>query len=348
MTRFPQAVSPASRRQFLSWSSGVAAATALVAAGCSAPGGGSGSAKAENAAAGSPDTKSLGTIGLDYPFTQLPLYSTLVKLSGAAAKKHHVTLLTTSDASNADTQATNLGAWVGQKVPAIVSFPMVFEATEAIAKRALDAGLIWVTYGGTLEHQSADIQFSFLKGGTLLGEAAAKWAGEHLGGKGKVAFLTDSTIQLGRERTKGMIDAFTKHAPGVDVVAKEQAIDPDTGLSKTRAVLAKHPDLNIILGVTDAAAYGGYKALQQTGRAKDDARTFVGGQDGAAPSLLAIKQGTFYRASAALAPQDIASAVVDVPLAVAAGKKNPSTQIPITLVRHGDSARIDALLAQNS
>ncbi|WP_330350731.1 sugar ABC transporter substrate-binding protein [Streptomyces sp. NBC_00582] len=346
MSRPPYALVPtASRRRFLAWSAGAVATGALGAAGCSAPGGAS---TAE--AAGTPAAKArdLKQIGLDYPFTQLPLYATLVKLSTAAAEKRGVSLLTTSDAGNADTQAANLTTWVSREVPAIVSFPMVFEATEALAKRALDAGLIWVTYGGSLAHQSADIQFSFLEGGRLLGEAAARWANETLGGKGKIAFLTDSTIQLGRERTKGMIDAFTAKAPGVDVVAREQAIDPDTGLSKTRAVLAKHPDLNLVLGVTDAAAYGGFKALQQTGRKATDAKTFVGGQDGAAPSLLAIKQGTFYRASAALAPKDIADAVVEVPLAVAAGKANPSVQVPITLVGPTDTARIDALLAQNS
>ncbi|MCX5366324.1 sugar ABC transporter substrate-binding protein [Streptomyces sp. NBC_00124] len=345
MTRFPTPA-PASRRQFLALSGGVTAAALLGAAGCSAPD--DGSASGAQAAGASAGAKQPTTIGLDYPFTQLPLYSTLVKLSTAAAKKHDVSLRTTSDAGSADTQATNLKAWVARRVPAIVSFPMVFEATESISKSALDAGLIWVTYGGTLEHQSADIQFSFLEGGTLLGQAAARWADEHLGGKGKIAFLTDSTIQLGRERTKGMIDAFTKAVPGVDVVAQEQAIDPDTGLSKTRAVLAKHPDLNLVLGVTDASAYGAFKALQQTGRKSDDAKTFVGGQDGSAPSLLAIKQGTFYRASAALAPQDIADAIVDVPLAVAAGKANAGAQVPITLVQHADTARIDALLAQNA
>jgi ribose transport system substrate-binding protein len=329
----------ASRRHFLALS----AATALAAAGCSAP---------ENTAASAEPSRSGGArltkIGLDYPFTQLPLYSTLVKLSTARAKRHGISLLTTSDNASADTQATNLNTWVARKVPAIVSFPMVFEAAEPIAEAALDAGLIWVTYGGSLEHQSADIRFSFREGGTLLGAAAAKWAQEHLGGKGKIAFLTDSTIELGRERTKGMIDAFTKAAPGVDVVAREQSIDPDTGLSKTKAILAKHPDLNLVLGVTDAAAYGGFKALQQAGRAKDDAKTFVGGQDGSAPSLLAVKQGTFYRASAALAPKDIAAAIVDVPRAVAAGKANPSAQVPITLVQRADTARIDALLAQNA
>ncbi|MFD5230089.1 sugar ABC transporter substrate-binding protein [Streptomyces qaidamensis] len=335
MTQLPYT---ASRRHFLALS----AATALAAAGCSAP---------ENSAASAEPSRSGGArltkIGLDYPFTQLPLYSTLVKLSTARAKRHGISLLTTSDNASADTQASNLNTWVARKVPAIVSFPMVFEAAEPIAEAALDAGLIWITYGGSLEHQSADIRFSFREGGTLLGAAAAKWAQEHLGGKGKIAFLTDSTIELGRERSKGMIDAFTEAAPGVDVVAREQSIDPDTGLSKTKAILAKHPDLNLVLGVTDAAAYGGFKALQQAGRAKDDAKTFVGGQDGSAPSLLAVKQGTFYRASAALAPKDIAAAIVDVPRAVAAGKANPSAQVPITLVQRADTARIDALLAQN-
>jgi ribose transport system substrate-binding protein len=330
-----------SRRHFLTLSGGLTAAAALSA--CSAPVSTS-SASASHAAT----TKSLAKIGLDYPFTQLPLYSTLVKLSTAGAKKHGISLVTTSDQTSPDIQASNLAAWVSQKIPAIVSFPMVFEATEKIAKSALDAGLIWVTYGGSLENQSADIQFSFTEGGRLLGTAAAKWANETLGGKGKIAFLTDSTIQLGRDRTKGMIDAFTKLAPGVDVVAQEQAIDPDTGLSKSNAILAKHRDLNIVLGVTDAAAYGGFKAFQQAGRSVTDAKTYVGGQDGASMCLAAIKQGTFYRASAALAPQDIADAIVDVPLAVAAGKAKPSADVPITLVTKTDGAKIDALLAQNA
>ncbi|MFG2943313.1 sugar ABC transporter substrate-binding protein [Streptomyces sp. NPDC048282] len=330
-----------SRRHFLTLSGGLTAAAALSA--CGAPAGTS-SASASHAAT----TKSLAKIGLDYPFAQLPLYSTLVKLSTAAAKKRGISLVTTSDQTSPDTQASNLAAWVSQKIPAIVSFPMVFEAIEKTAKSALDAGLIWVTYGGSLENQSADIQFSFTEGGRLLGTAAAKWANETLGGKGKIAFLTDSTIQLGRDRTKGMIDAFTELAPGVDVVAQEQAIDPDTGLSKANTILAKHRDLNIVLGVTDAAAYGAYKALQQAGRSTTDAKTYVGGQDGASMCLAAIKQGSFYRASAALSPQAIADAIVAVPLAVAAGKAKPSVDVPITLVTKADGAKIDALLAQNA
>jgi ribose transport system permease protein len=341
-TRTPPLLSSRiSRRRFLAVSGGAAAAAALT--GCSGP-----EATATGTGTTSAAAKALTRIGLDYPFSQLPSYSPLVKLTTAAARSRGLELVTTNDAAVFDTQVSSLTAWIGQRMPAIVSFPMVFEATEKIAQSALDAGLIWVTYGGSLQHQSADIQFSFLKSGELLGAAAAAWADEALGGKGKIAFLTDATIQLGRDRTRGMIEAFTKAAPGVDVVAREQAIDPDTGLSKAKAILAKHPDLNLILGVTDAAAYGGFKALQQAGRADTDAKTFVGGQDGAIPSLLALKQGTFYRASVALAPRDIAEAIVNVPLAVAAGTPNPSADLPVTLLRAADTAKIDDLIAQGS
>jgi ribose transport system substrate-binding protein len=232
-------------------------------------------------------------------------------------------------------------------VPAIVSFPMVFEALEAQAAKALSAGIIWVTYGGTLKNQSASITFSFEKGGRLLGEDAAAWAKATLGGKGKVAFLVDDTIQLGRERTAGMIDAFTKAAPDMEVVGREQAIDPDTALTKTKAILAKHPDVNVILGITDGAAFGGYKALIEAGRSETDAKTYVGGQDGDLGSLQLIKKGTFYRASAALQLRDIGNAVVDVPLAVADGKSDAeaSTDVPITLVKKGD-ALLDDIISQ--
>ncbi len=250
-----------SRRTFLGWTGGLGAAV-LVSA-CSAPSSTSGDG--EKVTKSSQD---VDTIAFDYPFTFLPVFAGVTKFAKERAKEKGVKLEQTSDNGRPDVQASNLDTLIAKKVPAIVSFPMVFEAVEAQAAKAVGAGCIWVTYGGTLKNQSASITFSFEEGGRLLGEDAAKWANDVLGGKGKIAFLVDDTIELGRKRTAGMIDAFTKAAPGVEVVAREQAIDPDTGLSKTKAILAKHPDLNIVLGITDGAAYGGYKAITGAGRSE--------------------------------------------------------------------------------
>jgi len=326
-----------SRRKFLAWTGGAGAAVLLSA--CTGPATNTGSAKHTAGSTADAKTADLKKVAFDYPFTFLPVYAGVTKFAKARAAQLGLTLTETNDAGKPDAQASNLDILISQKVPAIVSFPMVFEALENEASRALDAGIIWVTYGGTLKHQSASIEFSFEKGGQLLGADAAKWANDVLGGKGKIAFLVDSTIQLGIERSRGMIDAFTAAAPGVTVVAKEQAIDPDSGLTKTKAILAQHPDVDIVLGVTDAAAYGGYKALIASGRSQSDAKTYVGGQDGDIGSLQLIEQGTIYRASAALQLRDLGSAIIDVPRAVAAGKSDAeaSVNVPISLVKKGDA-----------
>lgn len=320
-----------SRRSFLAWTGGVGAAALLSACSPPAESGGSGERLAGS-------SKDIDAVAFDYPFTFLPVYAGVSRFAKERAKQVGVTVKQTNDAGRPDAQASNLDTMIAQKVPAIVSFPMVFEAIEAQAAAALSAGIIWVTYGGTMKNQSASIQFSFEEGGRLLGTDAAAWANDVLGGKGKVAFLVDDTIQLGIERTKGMIEAFTKDAPDMEVVAKEQAIDPDSGLTKTKAILAKHPDVNVVLGITDGAAYGGYKALLETGRSATDDTTYVGGQDGDIGSLELIDKGTIYRGSAALQLRDIGNAVIDVPLAVADGKseKEASVDVPITLVKKGD------------
>ncbi|GAA1503108.1 sugar ABC transporter substrate-binding protein [Nocardioides humi] len=329
-----------SRRTLLAWGGGIGAA--VLASACSAPA--STKSSGDKVAKSSTD---VDTVAWDYPFTFLPVYAGVAKFAKARAKEKGVALEQTNDNGRPDVQASNLDTLIAKKVPAIVSFPMVFEALEAQAAKALSAGIIWVTYGGTLQNQSASITFSFEEGGRKLGEDAAAWAQESLGGKGKVAFLVDDTIQLGRERTAGMIDAFTKAAPGMEVVGREQAIDPDTALTKTKAILAKHPDVNVVLGITDGAAFGGYKALVEAGRAEDDAETYVGGQDGDLGSLELIRKGTFYRASAALQLRDIGNAVIDVPLAVADGRSDAeaSADVPIALVKPGD-ALLDEIIAQ--
>jgi ABC-type sugar transport system substrate-binding protein len=319
-----------SRRRFLAWTGGVGAGVLLTA--CAGPG------SKSSGSSGPTTSGSLDSIAFDYPFTFLPVYAGVTKFAKARADELGISLQQTNDAGKPEVQASSVDTLIAKNVPAIVSFPMVFEAMEVQARKARDAGIIWVTYGGTMTNQSASIQFSFRHGGELLGNDAAAWANDVLGGKGKVAFLVDDTIQLGRERTAGMMDAFTAAAPDVEVVAREQAIDPDTALSKMNAILAQHPDVNVVLGITDGAAYGAYKALTLGGRSETDAKTYVGGQDGDLGSLQLVQQGTIYRASAALQLRDIGRAIVDVPVAVAAGKSDAdaSIDVPIKLVKKGD------------
>lgn len=330
-----------------STNAGSSSTTSATATGGATGGTDTGSGRGAGSATASSGGKKLTSVAFDYPFTFLPVYAAVTKFAKQHAGDVGVDLKLTSDNAKLETQVANLTTLINQKTPAIVSFPLETASLEKQAKAARAAGTIWVTYGGNLQNQDASITFSFLKGGQLLGEVAAAWAQHNLGGKGTVAFLVDNVIELGRLRTQGMVEAFTKAAPNMRVVAKQQAISPDQALTATNAILSSHPDVNVILAVTDDAGTGAYQALTQRGRAASDPKTFLGGQDGGKGALQLIQKGTFYRASAALAVKDIGYAVIDVPKAVAAGSAHPSKDVPITLVQKG-SPKLASLLAQYS
>ncbi|MFS8479901.1 MAG: sugar ABC transporter substrate-binding protein [Micromonosporaceae bacterium] len=342
-TRQPGA---ASRRAFLASVGGVGAAVLLAACG-RAPGRDGADHEAGGGGPSVGPRKKLTAVGFDYPFTFLPVYAGVTRFARQRAEELGLELKLTNDNAKLEAQVSNLTTWISQGIPAIVSFPLEPTTLEQQAKAAREAGTIWVTYGGNLEHQDASITFSFRKGGQLLGEAAAAWAHQVLGGRGKVAFLVDDLIELGRLRTEGMVEAFTKAAPDMQVVAKQHAVAPDEALTAMNGILSTHPDVNVVLCVTDDAGTGAYQALIQRGRKPDDPKTYVGGQDGGKDALELIQRGTFYRASAALALADIGKAVIDVPKAVADGDANPSAEIPVTLVETG-SPQIAGLIAQYS
>jgi ribose transport system substrate-binding protein len=228
-------------------------------------------------------------------------------------------------------QVSNLNTWLTKKPGAVVSFPMDPAAIESIAAGFRSQGSIWVTYGGDLQNQDASLQFSFYDSGYALGKNAGEWANAHLAGKGKVLLLIDDTIQLGRERSRGIVDGLTATAPGVQVVAKQQGITPEQGMSVTNSVLSQNPDVNIVLAAAGDAAQGAYQSLITAGRAANDASTYVGGLDG----NLALTT---------IDPVKIGNAVIDVPLDKAAGTLPDGVfNVDVALVT-ADYPGLDALI----
>ncbi|MCX6497423.1 MAG: sugar ABC transporter substrate-binding protein [Arthrobacter sp.] len=282
----------------------------------------------------------------DYPFTALPVYSLVTKFAQKRADQAGVQLELTNDNMDLGQQVTNLNTYLTSNVDAVVSFPADAASLESVSKQYVDKGKYWVSYGGDLSNQHASIKFSFYESGKTLGEYAGKWANENLGGKGEVLMIVDQTIQLGRERTKGLLDGFKATAPGMTIVAEQQGITPDQGLSVTNAIVARHPKLNMVLAAAGDAAQGGYQALTTAGRAANDPKTFVGGLDGNEYVLQQIKAGTFFRAAVTVDAEQIGNAIIDVPLALAKGNgSKASLDLPVTLV-DASSPKLDALIAQ--
>lgn len=292
-----------------------------------------------------PERGEVSKILFDYPFTALPVYSAIVPIIEQRAEELGVTVEFTNDDMDLSKQVTNLTTYLSSDVDAVVSFPMDPASLESIAQQYRDAGKYWVTYGGDMENQDATLQFSFYDSGYQLGVDAAEWALENVGEDAKVFVLEDLTIQIGQERTQGILDGLKETAPELEIVSQQQAVTPDEGLTVTSAVLSQHPDVNVVVAAVGDAAQGAYQALVASGRSETDPETYVGGLD---PSLFGferIKEGTIYRAATWFDLFELVTYVIDIPVNLGKGEKDASVDLPVELVRSGDPKIDDYITA---
>ncbi len=135
--------------------------------------------------------------------------------------------------------------------------------------------------------------------GRVLGDAAAAYIRDRLGGRARVALLTHDSLQFLAPRFAAMRDALAG-IPGVTIVAD---ISPDTvnkegGFAAMRTILLAHPQVDVVLGA-DTVVLGALDAMRAAGRARDD--QFFGGIDGEPEAVDEIRKGGPYKASISLA-----------------------------------------------
>lgn len=230
-------------------------------------------------------------------------------------------------------QINTIKVWIQQKVAAIVVNALEPEAFESVAKQAMAAGVIWITYGEKLKNQDATVGYAQYHDGHALGTYAGSWITKTQGGKAKVILLGYEKGVWGQQRGSGIKDGLLQAAPHAEIVAQQDAISPTEGLNVTRTLLEAHPDANVILGVEDPATEGAYKAWIASGKNPHDPNAFIGGMDGTVPALkLLQKGGTVYRASMAIPLTAVGDAMIITADSYIHGKGTGDDIVPLELV----------------
>jgi ribose transport system substrate-binding protein len=135
--------------------------------------------------------------------------------------------------------------------------------------------------------------------GKVLGDAAAAYIKERLGGKARVVLLTHDSLQFLAPRFVAMRDSL-KDIPGVTIVAdiSPATVNKDGGAATMRTILLAQPTVDVVLGA-DTVVLGALAALRDVGKAR--AGQFLGGIDGEPEAVAEIKQGgSPYKASVSL------------------------------------------------
>lgn len=288
------------------------------------------------------------TIGISFPHAGQPVVETILDFARKKADTTGYKIVVNDPGDDLNRQVGTLETWIdSDAVDAIVSVvPNSPDVFNSIAGRAKEAGIPWITYAASIDNQTAYLSWDHYEGGHLLGEKAAAWINNNLGGHAKVALLTFEQGEWSRKRREGIEAALSEKAPDAEIVARQDALQPSEAAAAMDTILQANPDLHVVLAIMPAGGEGAYQAFLNAGHESTDPKIFIGDVDGSARSLELISQGTIYRASAALDLQAVGEAVPELVDRLLSGEQTDGVMVPYVMITKDDAEEAKRFIAQ--
>lgn len=288
------------------------------------------------------------TFGFSHPFAEVPVVVAVKnKVQQLAEEEGWKVLLDETEGGKLEDQLATLDTWITQDVTAMCVFPPEPTAFEQTAQRAIDAGIVWTTYAVPMDVGAGGALLPNDLSGRITGQATVAWINEN-DPEAEVLILEFPSPGDPRKRTDVPIAMIEKET-SAKVVAVQPAVDQAGGFEVTENVLQAHPNITVVVGISDDGALGAVEAFRKAGT-QDPKDVYIIGQDGSEDGLEALKDpNSYYRASAALPIEKLCENTVAVTKsAIDRGWKegDPQEDIPLgpTLIENGDIALIEKFL----
>ncbi|MDW5597417.1 sugar ABC transporter substrate-binding protein [Conexibacter stalactiti] len=289
------------------------------------------------------------TFGFSQPYAEVPIVAAIKKQVKAIGEADGwEVLLDETQAGELQDQLAVLDTWITQRVTAMNVAAFDPSAYEATARRAVDAGIVWTTYGGRMEEGAGGVLFPPELSGEVTGRAAVEWINAN-DPDAEVIVLEIPTGGPQRARTD-IPQRMIREQTRARIVAVQGAIEQSKGLQVTEDVLQAHPGVTVVIGHNDDGALGAAEAFRKVGKQSRE-RVWIVGQDGSEDALATLRRGdTFFKASAALDIQRLCEEVVGVSKraierAWRSGDRQEYVELAPTLLSVGDTELIDRFLA---
>ena len=191
---------------------------------------------------------------------------------------------------------------------------------EDALKQAREKGVKVLAWDDNLQNADMAWLIDNHKLGYLIGEQAAKWINEKLGGKAEVAILNYPQLPILLERGNGIKEAITKLAPNAKIVAETSAINPAEGISKMETIFQSNPNVKVVGCIGAGGSVGANESAKAANKITDNFGIFAA--DATQPELLAIKNNEGIRMSVTITGTNkvIAEKVWDMVDQLASGK----------------------------
>jgi len=128
-----------------------------------------------------------------------------------------------------------------------------------------------------------------------VGDFTADYIINKLGGKANVIVLDYPPVPSTVERGNAMKAALLAKLPNINFLGNWTGGLSEEGKKSMKEALAAYPDINVIMSINDAGAYGAVEALQEAGKKPGD--VFIFSVDAESEAQRRILAGEFFVAS---------------------------------------------------
>jgi ribose transport system substrate-binding protein len=197
--------------------------------------------------------------------------------------------------SNAAAQIQQIENFISSGVSVIIVHPADKNAVETVLGQAKAVGIKVFCWDDDIVNSDINWLIDNYALGRVIGEQAAKWINEKLGGTAQVAVLDYPQIQVLLDRGKGIVDGIKANAPKARIVAQSAAINPTEGQSRTETILQANPNVKVIACIGGGGAIGANEAVKASGKLTDTFGIFAA--DATPEELAAISNNEACRMS---------------------------------------------------
>jgi simple sugar transport system substrate-binding protein/ribose transport system substrate-binding protein len=208
--------------------------------------------------------------------------NSMVKGFTDAGAKYGVKVVTANTNNDQSKESELIQTYIAQGVTGIAIAPLSKDASIANLKEAASKGIKVAITNMSINDPS------FLAGGftsddrsngKIVGDAAAKFIQDKLGGTAKVAIVDfdDQLPDQSKARYGGFEDGLKAANVNYTVVAHQSAHLQDDALAKTTDMLTANPDVQVIFACNEGGTIGAAMAVKQAGLA---GKVYVFGYDG--------------------------------------------------------------------
>ncbi|MDR1249863.1 MAG: sugar ABC transporter substrate-binding protein [Treponema sp.] len=177
--------------------------------------------------------------------------------------------------SNPSTQIGQVENFISNNVTAIIIQVAEKNALEAVLAQARSKNIKVFCWDDNLENSDINWLIDNYLLGQIIGQEAAKWINEKLGGSAEVGILDYPQLEILLERGNGIVDAIRKNAPNAKIVAQSSAINPTEGMAKTETFLQAHPNMKVIACIGGGGAVGANESIKSSGKLDSDFGIFA-------------------------------------------------------------------------